>query len=311
MFRVSRQPMPVVAIAVALIAPLLSSCLFEAEIEFTPASFIEKVRVLGIRAEPPEIRPGEETVLDALVVDPSQSDSLTRVWLLCDPHPSGLVAGACSQQDTVRDIAKVLAGEVDGVRIAFGERPTYRAPEDAISRLPDGSRGRTTGVNATALLIVFDGPIDQLEDGAEPAVMALKSIRIVDRDDRPLNRNPTIEEIRLDGAALPPNEASSATSGTLSLSALASDDSAESYVREQPDGTTEEQREEMVFSWFTTAGRYDTLTDRSARTIGDATIELDLPPAAEASQGVAEIVVVLRDARGGADWARRTIVLVP
>ena len=59
------------------------------------ASFIDKLRVLAVRAEPPEVAPGETTALDLLAVEPlvqqldgGAAEPLTAVWLAC-PLPTG------------------------------------------------------------------------------------------------------------------------------------------------------------------------------------------------------------------------------
>ena len=45
--------------------------------DFAPASQVQGFRVLGLRAEPPDLHPGDSTTLDALVVNPSDPSQPT------------------------------------------------------------------------------------------------------------------------------------------------------------------------------------------------------------------------------------------
>src|SRR5689334_10185613 len=79
------------------------------------ASFIDKLRVLAVRAEPPEIAPGETTKLDLLVAEPMvpQLDGgapqpLSAVWLAC-PLPAGtLTVEPCLSGSSVTIIGNDL-----------------------------------------------------------------------------------------------------------------------------------------------------------------------------------------------------------
>jgi hypothetical protein len=42
--------------------------------DWAPVYFIEKLRILGIRAQPPDLSPGNVTQLEALVVDPENQN---------------------------------------------------------------------------------------------------------------------------------------------------------------------------------------------------------------------------------------------
>lgn len=285
---------------------LLCAC-HPPEVEFAPASALVATRVLAVRAEPPDLVPGGAAELSALVYVPQDAPALTFVWVLCDPHPTGLVGTACTQQDTMRDFSKILAGEVPGVRVSMAARPTYQAPADAIDRLPAGSLGRERGVNATALLVVFEVPLSEIGSGAQPVEMVVKSLRIVPDGLSP-NTNPVVAEVRLGGEALSGEGAPRVTGGAeVAVSAAASAESEETFVRFLPDGTRAEEKEQMVFSWFATGGHFDSLTGRGTRTIGREPALFTLPTAAEVPTGFMDVYVVLRDGRGGTDWAVRTL----
>ena len=66
------------------------------------ASFIDKLRVLAVRAEPPEVAPGETTALDLLAVEPlvrqldgAAAAPLSAVWLACALPAGTLTVAPC------------------------------------------------------------------------------------------------------------------------------------------------------------------------------------------------------------------------
>ena len=55
--------------------------------DLSPATLVDRVRILGIQAEPPEIRPGESSTISALLIDPSEEIGLT-LWVACESAES-------------------------------------------------------------------------------------------------------------------------------------------------------------------------------------------------------------------------------
>ncbi|MDB4968659.1 MAG: putative lipoprotein [Myxococcales bacterium] len=85
-------------VAVACVAGTLAGC----SSDLPAASFIDKLRVLAVRAEPPEVAPGEWTALDLLAVEPrvQQLDGgaarpLSAVWLACTLPSGTLTVSPC------------------------------------------------------------------------------------------------------------------------------------------------------------------------------------------------------------------------
>src|SRR6266849_4035051 len=54
---------------------------------FDPASFVSGLRVLSVKAEPPEIPPGQTSMLTALVVD-TDSGAIDLAWAACMLGPA-------------------------------------------------------------------------------------------------------------------------------------------------------------------------------------------------------------------------------
>jgi len=290
---------------------LLVSCGWNST-SFEPVALVDKLRVLAVRAEPPDVAPGGTTLLSALVVDPDEgSRPLTRLWLVCDPDPANPTLSACSQFATARDPSQFLAGNVPGVHVVAGERPTYSAPDDALAALRPGSLEYNRGVEATVLLVLLQGDLSAARDPSR-MLFAIKRIRILDPAVQAPNRNPVLEAVTMDGLPLAAVDETQAVSGaTVSLAVSASADSAEPFVRFLPDGTRADETESLVVSWYASAGFYPDLYDRSSRAPGEKAVALHLPAAADVPAGSVAVWAVMRDARGGVDWARRGLRLAP
>ena len=151
---------PLVIAAAVVLSLALPGC---AE-EFTPASTVDKLRVLGIRSEPAELRPGETSTLSALVLDPSRPGKRnTLVWFSCDPDPLNLGRSACSDLGELSDSASLVSTSSNGalelppgMRLAgFGDTAVYTAPADLFAQLPAEDERRRTGSVAQLLLMAI------------------------------------------------------------------------------------------------------------------------------------------------------------
>lgn len=79
--------------------------------DFAPYTLVDKLRVLGVRAEPPMLRPGERASLKALVVDPrDRSRKVGVIWIACDPDPLSLESVRCARFETLQRPEEFLAG---------------------------------------------------------------------------------------------------------------------------------------------------------------------------------------------------------
>lgn len=281
---------------------------------FKPASLVEDLRILAVRADPPEAAPGQFIALSALVANPHKdAPSPGYLWVLCDPTTEGALGNACAQQETLRDFDP--RSLPDGVRIfpLFFNFALYRAPPESLAPLPPESLERKRGLTATVLLVAWEGGnLNDLEDSDTRRQMAIKRIRIVDPQ-RLANTNPEIRSLTLDGAPFPddglpfPVQAGS----TVELVASSPPSSTQEFERPMPDGTFETQSEQNVFSWYATGGQFTQGLSYSSRTESGDPIGLKLPPLGVLPDDQLDLWVVLRDARGGTDWASRRLQLVP
>lgn len=79
---------------------------------FDPPSLVTDLRLLAVRAEPPEIAPGGATSarLGALVADPrhaAEPREVSVVYLSCTPSPGSLEANVCGLIETYADPARL------------------------------------------------------------------------------------------------------------------------------------------------------------------------------------------------------------
>lgn len=287
------------------------ACSDKEEVVLQPASLVDKLRVLAIKAEPPEAAPGQMVSLTALVADPLEKLRNTgHLWVMCDPSVDGEFGNACAQTDTLRsfDIEELPPGV--NVFPLFFNFAFYRAPWGLLDQLEEEERRR--GMTATVLLVAWEGGTQEhLQDPSVLKQLAIKRIRIADPQEEP-NRNPVLQSVTLDGQPFEESDAPQVRAGTtITLSASSTEDSVQVFERVLPDGSVVEQSEQNVFSWYTTGGRFTQGLEYSSRTESGKPIGLELPALGTLPDDRLDVWVVLRDARGGTDWARRTLQLVP
>ena len=292
------------------------------------ASFIDKLRVLAVRAEPPEIAPGETAALDVLAVEPlvPQADGgppqpLTAVWLAC-PLPAGtLTVEPCRSGSGVTVIGSGLTSKYTAAADALaGAASTEILITVAVADTADGAE-RCLGDIANN---------DNRPTDPDHCVVSLKRLTVSDRAQVPApNRNPTLADFYATspgGVTEPVDDdqgvwtaAAGPDQAAWTIAAHRSDDAAE----KKSDGTYEA----LTVSWFTTAGHLDggrslylpegcstpsSCADRVPETGADTTwyaptLE-QAAPHVDASGRVA-FWAVIRDDRGGVGWRNGTLTL--
>jgi hypothetical protein len=279
----------------------------------TPESRVVTPRVLGIRADPPDVYPGNETALTAQVGDfLSDTVGYSYVWIFCDPV--GASSSACISEQAQTNIANLLSGTVSGIHIVVQERDetfnaqaTYLAPSIALDGLALGSPARLQGVEAIVLIVLYQGYYTQGEfDRSSVLDVALKRVRIIDPSMKP-NQNPSIDRVMSDAGAVELINSSImlGDAGPVTTALLPNDilvgnatrGSAETYIDIADDGTRTTHTETLVFSWYiTSAGEFPTVPSwLPARTYDG--IPLDVT-----ATGPLTLYVLLRDNRGGIDF---------
>ncbi len=258
---------------------------------FDPASFVDGMRVLAVKAEPPEVAPGQATTLTALAVDTSGAP-IQLSWDACTEPPlpgKGPVNPDCFVLDPAPYLLPLGAGPTitaDVPQVA----PAIFGPPDASGGLylPIRARARfASGLVDTAYLL-------RLANGTAP------------------NHNPRLTGVFVvpaTGSPVALDEASPLevhAGDRITLRAQFSDDSAETYPIVLP-GQASTVTELLRASWFATGG---SLSEAVTGELKPDTIwraDKHLP----ATGAVIDLYVVGRDERGGTDFLHRALVLRP
>ena len=250
-----------------------------------PVSFVAGLRVLGIKAEPPQIAPGASTTLTTLVVD-TYGGTPTASWSQCNLPP---LPGQTVNTDCVDGSAGAALQPIgDGLTIPFV------MPQVAAASL--GAPDATGGVYLPLVAAVEASP---------QTLTAVYRLRLA--DDAPANTNPTIADVISVDAAGAMSALDAATpmlvhSGeALSLSVTFAPDSAQTYTA--ADGTV--TTETLTTSWFCTAG--DLSFEKTSATQPETVLHLDQRLPSAGAQ--IDLYAVARDERGGTDFAHRTLLL--
>ncbi len=293
------------------------------------ASLVDKLRVLAVRAEPPEIAPGEETALSLLTVEPRvpmagapAPSPVTAMWTAC-PLPTG--------QASVLPCG-IGAGSTPPVLIGTELFASYRAPADLLAGgaaltvlITVAVADTAAGAQACVADVIAN---DGLPTDPDHCVISLKRVQVSDPAQRTVapNANPLLSAftVRSEDAVDQQLE-----DGTATWPLPAKHDADEwQLIAERLAGSAEQKSdgtyEALSASWFTTAGHVDggrsiylpegcndpaACADQEPELF--ATTSWYSPTASEAAghvanDGVVTFWAVLRDDRGGVGWKSGT-----
>jgi len=283
-----------------------------------PVTVIEGLRVIGVRADPPEVRPGQPASLEALVLDPTRpGERTTMVWLGCEPDPFGAGRGACNDLASIGDQNALLDSMrlPDGVKlIGLGNRATYATSPNLFDVLAadDDRRKKGTVGTIASLAVAADVPLNATPEELAPIFEKVQSKEIASQltlfrvrvsENAVQNVNPTIDALIIDGQTVPKGAAAMIQPFVEHYMDLAAHEM-EPFSEIAPMGVVEKE-ERLVVSWYSTAGRfsYDRValgTDVKSRYVGPGD-EVENDPIPEGRRGT--FWTVVRDSRGGQVWA--------
>lgn len=274
-------------------------------------SLITATSILAVRADPPEARPGAEIAYRALVASPGGTvEDARALWAFC-AAPKPLTENNAVSTECLADGVRPIGGPavsidaklpVDACTL-FGPDP----PQGELRpRDPDSTGGfyqpvrlRLSSLTAFTLTRVTcdlpNAPIDVAIDLVKRYVA---------------NRNPTLAPLR---AVLGGKEiALDAIPGgaLLELRTGWSEGDAEAYPMFDPgSGMLVNRREALRVSWFATEGELG--NDVTGREEDDPVTSTETTFRAPGTPGVVHLWLVLRDSRGGSDFASYDLTVVP
>jgi hypothetical protein len=266
-------------------------------------AIVSSPRILAVRADPAEARPGSSVTVTALVAGPGGTVVEAPIaWSFCTaPKPlteDSVVSGAC-----LGDPSSVPAGD--------GASFTAVLPADGCSRFgpfapPGGARPRDPDVTGgyyqplRAALTGSAATFALLRITCDLASAPAASAAAFAAAYRP-NENPQLLAVTATLDGTPVSLASVPAGARVELTASWPAGSAETYAfYDAPSDTVVSKRESMSLSWHASAGALDT----------EATGRAEDDPETSSSNawtapnaGTAHLWIVLRDSRGGVDYA--------
>jgi hypothetical protein len=293
--------------------------------DFAPYSQLDRLRVLGIQAEPATPLPGETTVLSALVFAPA-GEAVAYRWTWC---PASAPAGsgyACPLDEA--QAGQAFAATLD---LAVGTA----LPSLELGSAATASFSNPFSLSALAGLCAagLDSPIYAQSfdcEGGFPVTIVLDVsttaaalragfvLRLPVGDAPELNHNPAPAGLQFAGAgaADPPSVIRIVPSQTIDLHLDIPGAAVETRSIPPSEGAPGQRPERLVASWFADSGEIDVA--RTSFIGGETSLEpiahnrWTAPSAAAwPASGVVEFAVVLRDDRSGVGWLVRQVSLEP
>lgn len=299
----------VASIAVCLALALPAACTDEME----AISQITKLRVMGVQADPPEIRPGQGTTLRVLFADPKgRGREVSIFWFA--------VAGMLTPSS---DLSQ--AGELVGVselQIASAGGDTFVIPFTRPDILDDYLAEGALYLPVTVIVGMCAGGtlpsvdemiaaddlrnVSDLCQGGE-GLSAFKTFRISESGSP--NNNPAITDVSFNGALL--LEAGADAPGVFTckdsygcregapIEAFLTEESFETWT-EIRFGEETVAEDDPYISWFVTGGEFSVDRSRAADPPGPFKVDW-IPPRVG---GSFELWAVAHDLRGGVSWKK-------
>jgi hypothetical protein len=262
--------------------------------------------VLAIQADPPEAKPGTMATYTALVAD---ADGSSLVWHFCIA-PEPLTDNGSVASQSVAGASLVAVGFGSSIHAATAANACALFGPDTP---PGGFRPRdadiTGGYYQPLLVDGIDGPALYMArircnlGGASIDVAAQYASSYV------VNANPHLASLVARAANADVSLHAIPAGARVELEASWTDADAESYAYFDPASqTVVTKRESIRVAWFANAGTLD--TESTGRGEGDpATTSQNVWHAP--AGGAATLWVVLRDSRGGVDFAAFDVTVAP
>jgi hypothetical protein len=242
------------------------------EPSFQDAHVLDELRVLAVRAEPPEVAVGDAVHLEALVVSPSGAPVTVHIWQCA---ARGGMGQGCETFDDSLDL-----GEGTSADLVIGE--DWQARLDRAGGLPVFQ----------VLTIVAE------QDGV--VARAIKRVVVSDWDSK--NANPVLEALLLDDEEEEGGPYVVAAGGSARMHPIVGEGSVEDYQKVRIDGTLSPATETLFLSNYYSCGKVSTLRSGGPD-------DLDATWRAPSTPGTCTVHSILRDDRGGVSFRAREIVV--
>ena len=290
---------------------------------------LDRLRVLALRAEPPDLLPGEQSTLSALVFEP-EDRALSYVWSWCPARHGKREGFTCAiEEEALREIWETLDTDEALPPYDLGTEPEVLFHHVFTPEVLFGVCQALTAdeeENEFAILSCFWGlqvSVELRVSTDNDEVVAIKTLELLEDEKAPPQRNKNPELSSEIEVTLPRNGKDRKQDHTLEdgealeeglryeLQVQVADDQAEKFTPQELKGVDvpDERKETLYMSWFATTldgGFRSTAFVDDQEGKGDIDLEglttndWGLPPFVASSE--ARLIVVLRDERGGVGW---------
>lgn len=281
-----------------LVLPLLSGCVINSDSvqrprDLEPTWLVTKPRLLSVRADPAEARPGEEVRFSALLVDPNDEIE-TVLWIACGQADGGGGFGCIDEEQEV-------------IGIEPFQPPVYTTPSDLLEGLDEAERleGRYINVQVTGLPPT---DIDEIGDDFDFDSIDFNQIeagykRVVVSEATTPNLNPEVTGFLAEGNPLPPDTLLELDPGQpYQVGITLNEDLIELYEFLNSEGVVEERVEQPYITWFTTSGEFG--QPFSLYPFVEVSFRA---PDESGTEGT--LWAVVRDRRGGQTWTSQAFIV--
>lgn len=273
---------------------------------------ITSARVLAVKSEPAEAKPGTPLTFTALIANPpDMSDALTITWQFCTapkpPTENNVVSAACLDASSLVDAGSgvsIVAATPSNACSLFGPNTP---PGGVRPRDPDETGGYYQPLRIDAPDAV---PAFHLERVLCNLADASFDVATEFGKDYIPNANPRIGTIAATIGGNPGSPSGIPRGARVELEASWTAADAESYAYyDRSSQTIITKRESMRVAWYVSSGRLDTeSTGRDENDLSTVTSNVWTAPS---TPGTTKLWVVLRDSRGGADFSTYEVAVVP
>ena len=306
--------------------------------DFPVYNELEGLRVLAVRSTPPAILPGQQATLDAFVFDESdQLDDVRYRWSFCPARLPASQGGECALDED--ELADLTGLDLD---FDLGEEPTatleHSLPPPLLQALCNGTDSNPDDGGAQGFVLDCEQGLPLsvelvVEQGGD-RIRSFKEVRLL-LDDTDPELNPQIDdllfvevpreiddmdiedEISEDDAEPVAEDGSTEFElpKRIRLFADVPESATERFMRPARGFETEgkEKLENLAITWFVSSGS----TEKERTAFTDGTSELSairantwrLPFPRDEDRDEAQVVLVIRDERGGVNWLQRSVEL--
>ncbi len=301
-------------------AALLGGC----GVNYAPPSLVNKLRILGIRAEPAYVPAAGATVLDPLTAGQPVGAKLCYSWAFCPFAWAKDGAFRCIDPALQVDLGSGVTATLstDVVMTSLAAAPAVFKKLGMAQ--PGGSAPASTATSAlnrpefyvllkvaTAEVTGGTCPTDTAAALGQPCADSRNCLVGYKRlawaiDPKKINKNPTIQGLLLDAVEWPADLTPTAAPGDRISLVPKWDPADKEVIGKSVDPAIGNDIETLLFSWFTTTGVYD--KERSYDAVPGNVLALPSLHAGE-TERLMTLWLVERDGRNGEDWTSRQIVV--